>query len=139
VSSHLARIARALPLDTTQESKAQRVRRFLDNPRITQERPYRSAVQQALHGLHGQRVHLLIDRVLLRNTEGAQAGRPHPKIRSGKRGAGRDARRPDPPSGKAGVKRLTPAFPPGYNQQASHYDIVICRESQCCIELPAPC
>jgi Transposase DDE domain len=67
VSSHLARIARAMPVDMTQESKEQRVRRFLDNPRITQERHYRPAVQQALHGLRGQRVQLLIDRVLLRN------------------------------------------------------------------------
>jgi hypothetical protein len=67
MSSQLAKIARALPLDTTQLSKEQRLRRFLDNERITQTEHYQPIVQQALHGLAGQRVQLLLDRVLLRD------------------------------------------------------------------------
>jgi hypothetical protein len=67
MASQLAKIARALPLDTTQLSKEQRLRRFLDNERITQAAHYQPIVQQALHGLKGQRVQLLMDRVLLRD------------------------------------------------------------------------
>ena len=67
MSSQLAKIARALPLDTTQLSKEQRLRRFLDNERITQADHYQPIVKQALHGLKGQRVQLLMDRVLLRD------------------------------------------------------------------------
>ena len=67
MSSQLAKIARAMPLDTTQLAKEQRLRRLLDNERITQAEPYHPIVTQALHGLAGQRVQLLIDRVLLRN------------------------------------------------------------------------
>jgi hypothetical protein len=65
-ASQLAKIARAMPLDTTQLSKEQRLRRFLSNERLTQTDHYQPIVQQALHGLKGQRVQLLIDRVLLR-------------------------------------------------------------------------
>ena len=65
VSAQLGKIARAMPLDTTQYAKEQRLRRFLDNERITQAEHYQPLVQQALSGLKGQRVHLLIDRVLL--------------------------------------------------------------------------
>jgi Transposase DDE domain len=67
MSSQSAKIARALPLDTTQLAKEQRLRRFLDNERISQTDHYHPIVQQALHGLGGQRVQLLIDRVLLRD------------------------------------------------------------------------
>jgi hypothetical protein len=67
MSSQLAKIARAMPLDTTQLAKEQRLRRLLDNERITQTEQYQPIVRQALHGLAGQRVQLLIDRVLLRN------------------------------------------------------------------------
>jgi DDE family transposase len=67
MSSQIAKIARALPLDTTQLAKEQRLRRFLDNERITQTDHYQPIVQQALHGLKGQRLQLLIDRVLLRD------------------------------------------------------------------------
>jgi hypothetical protein len=67
VSSHLARIARAMPVATTQVIKEQRLRRLLDNPRFTPATHYHPVVQHALHGLRGQRVQLLIDRVLLRN------------------------------------------------------------------------
>jgi hypothetical protein len=67
VSAQLGKIARAMPLDTTQYAKEQRLRRFLDNERITQVDHYQPLVQQALHGLKGQKVHLLIDRVLLQD------------------------------------------------------------------------
>jgi Transposase DDE domain len=65
VSAQLGKIARAMPLDTTQYAKEQRLRRFLDNERITQAEHYQPLVLKALSGLKGQRVHLLIDRVLL--------------------------------------------------------------------------
>jgi len=65
VSAQLGKIARAMPLDTTQYAKEQRLRRFLDNERITQADHYQPLVQAVLTGLKGQPVHLLIDRVLL--------------------------------------------------------------------------
>lgn len=67
VSAQLAAIARAMPIDTEQVIKEQRLRRFLDNERITQGVHYQPLVQAALSGLKGQAVHLLIDRVLLRD------------------------------------------------------------------------
>ncbi len=67
MSSQLAQIARAMPLDTAALSKEQRLRRLLDNERVTQASHYHPVVKQALHGLRGQRVQLLMDRVLLRN------------------------------------------------------------------------
>lgn len=66
MSSQLAKLARAMPLTTTQLAKEQRIRRWLDNERITQTDHYHPIVQQALHGLTGQRVQLLLDRVVLR-------------------------------------------------------------------------
>lgn len=68
VSAQLGAIARAMPLDTRQVLKEQRLRRFLDNQRITQGSHYQPLVKAALSGLKGQAVHLLIDRVLLRDT-----------------------------------------------------------------------
>ena len=65
VSAQLGKIARAMPLDTTQFAKEQRLRRFLDNERITQADHYQPLVRKALIGLKGQKVHLLLDRVLL--------------------------------------------------------------------------
>jgi hypothetical protein len=65
VSAQLGKIARAMPLDTTQHANEQRLRRFLDNERITQADHYQPLVRAALSGLKGQKVHLLIDRVLL--------------------------------------------------------------------------
>jgi Transposase DDE domain len=65
VSAQLGKIARAMPLDTTQVIKEQRLRRFLDNQLITQADHYQPLVQKALTGLKGQKVHLLLDRVLL--------------------------------------------------------------------------
>jgi Transposase DDE domain len=67
VSAQLGKIARAMPLDTTQVIKEQRLRRFLDNDRITQADHYQPLVKRALTGLKGQKVHLLIDRVLLQD------------------------------------------------------------------------
>jgi hypothetical protein len=66
-SSQLAKLARALPLDTSQIVKEQRIRRFLDNSRITQVDHYHPILGAALHGLKGQRVQLILDRVLIRN------------------------------------------------------------------------
>jgi hypothetical protein len=67
MSSQMAKIARAMPLDTTELAKEQRLRRLLDNARLTQTDHYQPIVQHALHGLAHQRVQLLIDRVLLRD------------------------------------------------------------------------
>jgi hypothetical protein len=67
MSSQMAKIARAMPLDTTELAKEQRLRRLLSNARLTQTDHYQPIVQQALHGLAHQRVQLLIDRVLLRD------------------------------------------------------------------------
>lgn len=66
-ASQVAAIARALPLDTQQAAKEQRIRRFLDNARITQAQHYQPIVQQSLQGLKNQAVSLLLDRVVLRN------------------------------------------------------------------------
>src|SRR5258705_9737090 len=68
VSAQIGKIARALPLDTTAAAKEQRIRRLLDNERITQAEHYQPLAKAALHGLQGQRVQLLLDRVLLRDT-----------------------------------------------------------------------
>jgi hypothetical protein len=68
VSAQMGKIARALPLDTTHAAKEQRIRRLLDNERITQAEHYQPLAKAALHGLKGQRVQLLMDRVLLRDT-----------------------------------------------------------------------
>jgi hypothetical protein len=65
VSAQLGKIFRALLLDTTQVLKEQRLRRFLDNDPITQADHYQPLVQRALTILKGQKVHLLIDCVLL--------------------------------------------------------------------------
>jgi hypothetical protein len=67
VSAQLDKIARAMPLDTSQVITEQRLRRFLDNERITQADQYQPLVRQALRGLKRQKVHLLIDRVLLQD------------------------------------------------------------------------
>ena len=67
VAAQIGKIARAMPVDTTQVIKEQRLRRFLDNDRITQGIHYQPLVQAALRGLKGQKVHVLIDRVLLRD------------------------------------------------------------------------
>lgn len=65
MSSQMAKIARAMPLDTSAQAKQQRLRRLLDNERLTQTDHYHPIVKQALHGLVRQRVQLLIDRVMI--------------------------------------------------------------------------
>lgn len=65
MSSQIAKIARAMPLDTTAHSKEQRLRRLLSNERLTQTDHYQPILKQALHGLAHQRVQLLMDRVLI--------------------------------------------------------------------------
>lgn len=67
MSRQLANIARAMPRDTTALAKEQRWRRWLENARVTQATHYHPLVQQARHGLRGQRDHGLLDRVRLRN------------------------------------------------------------------------
>jgi hypothetical protein len=67
VSAQIGKIARSLPLDTTQYAKEQRIRRLLDNERITQADQYQPLAKAALIGLKGQKVQLLIDRVLLQD------------------------------------------------------------------------
>jgi transcriptional regulator of met regulon len=67
ISAQIGKIARALPLNTTQVAKEQRIRRLLDNERLTQAEHYHPLAKAALHGLKGQKVQLLIDRVLLRD------------------------------------------------------------------------
>jgi hypothetical protein len=64
-SAHLGKLARALPLTTTQEAKEQRIRRFLDNPRISRATHYQPIARAALQGITHQRVDLVLDRVLL--------------------------------------------------------------------------
>ena len=68
ISAQIGKIARALPLDTTQAAKEQRIRRLLSNERLTLTEHYWPLAKAALHGLKGQRVQLLIDRVMLRDT-----------------------------------------------------------------------
>lgn len=61
--------AAAMPLPTKQASKRQRLRRLLDNAKLTAEGIYQPIVQQALDGLKRQRVHLLLDRVVLTSSQ----------------------------------------------------------------------
>jgi hypothetical protein len=56
-----------MPLNTMAVAKEQRLRRFLDNERITQTDHYHPLVRQVLHGVNGQRVQRILDRVLLRD------------------------------------------------------------------------
>jgi hypothetical protein len=66
-SAQRGAIARAMPLDTTRDGKAQRLRRLLDNERITQVDHDQPIAKAALPELKGQRVNPLLDRVLLRD------------------------------------------------------------------------
>jgi hypothetical protein len=67
MSAQIGKIARAMPLDTTHAAKEQRIRRLLDNERLTQTDHYQPLAKAALTGLKGQRVNLLIDRVLVQD------------------------------------------------------------------------
>jgi hypothetical protein len=50
VSAQLGKIARAMPLETTQMAKEQRIRRLLDNERLNQPEHYHPIAKAALHG-----------------------------------------------------------------------------------------
>jgi hypothetical protein len=67
MSAQIGKIARAMPLDTTHAAKEQRIRRLVDNERLTQTDHYQPLAKAALTGLKGQRVNLLIDRVLVQD------------------------------------------------------------------------
>ena len=69
VSAQQRAIAGAMPLKTKQQSKIQRLRRLLDNAKLTATDVYQPIVRQALTGLKRQRVHLLLDRVVLTDTQ----------------------------------------------------------------------
>lgn len=69
VSAQQHAIAGAMPLKTKQQSKIQRLRRLLDNTKLSAADVYQPIVRQALTGLKRQRVHLLLDRVVLTDTQ----------------------------------------------------------------------
>lgn len=69
VSAQQRAIAAAMPLTTKQESKIQRLRRLLDNPKLTAEAIYQPIVSQAVNGLKRQKVNLLLDRVVLNDKQ----------------------------------------------------------------------
>lgn len=69
VSAQQRAVADAMPLHTDQASKIQRFRRLLDNAKLTAEGLYQPIVRAALSGLRRQRVHVLLDRVVLTDTQ----------------------------------------------------------------------
>jgi hypothetical protein len=69
VSAHQRAIASAMPISTKQHSKVQRLRRLLDNAKLTAKDVYQPIVRAALTGLHRQKVHLLLDRVVVTDTQ----------------------------------------------------------------------
>ena len=69
VSAQQRAIAGAMPLQTKQHSKIQRLRRLLDNTKLTAKAVYQPIVRAALTGLRRQRVQLLLDRVVLTDTQ----------------------------------------------------------------------
>lgn len=69
VSAQQRAVADAMPLHTDQASKIQRFRRLLDNAKLSAEGVYQPIVRAALSGLRRQRVHVLLDRVVLTETQ----------------------------------------------------------------------
>ena len=69
VSAQQHKIAAAMPSTTKQHSKIQRLRRLLDNAKLTAKEIYQPIVRASLTGLHHQKVHLLLDRVVLTDTQ----------------------------------------------------------------------
>lgn len=69
VSAHQGAVAAAMPLQSKQASKLQRLRRLLDNSKLTAEGIYQPILQQALTGLKRQRLQLLLDRVVLTSSQ----------------------------------------------------------------------
>ena len=69
ISAQQRKVASAMPLKTKQQSKIQRFRRLLDTHTLTAEEIYQPIVRAALSGLRRQRVHVLLDRVVLTETQ----------------------------------------------------------------------
>lgn len=69
VSAQQRAIASAMPLQTKQLSKIQRLRRLLDNAKLTATDVYQPIVRAAVTGLQRQRVQLLLDRVVLTDSQ----------------------------------------------------------------------
>src|SRR4051795_4697219 len=69
VSAQQRAIAAAMPVNTKQQSKIQRLRRLLDNSKLSAKDIYQPIVRHALSGLQRQKVHLLLDRVVLSDTQ----------------------------------------------------------------------
>jgi hypothetical protein len=69
VSAQQRAVAAAMPLTTKQASKIQRFRRLLDTGTLTDAGVYQPIVRAALTGLRRQRVHVLLDRVVLTATQ----------------------------------------------------------------------
>jgi hypothetical protein len=69
VSAQQRAIASAMPITTKQQSKIQRLRRLLDNAKLNAKDIYQPLVRQAVSGLQRQKVHLLLDRVVLSDTQ----------------------------------------------------------------------
>jgi hypothetical protein len=69
ISAQQRAVAAAMPLQTKQQSKIQRFRRLLKNAKLTAEGIYQPIVRAALTGLRQQRVHVLLDRVVLTETQ----------------------------------------------------------------------
>ena len=69
VSSQQRQIAAAMPIATKQQSKIQRLRRLLDNAKLTAKDIYQPIVRASLAGLRRQKAHLLLDRVVLTDTQ----------------------------------------------------------------------
>jgi hypothetical protein len=69
VSAQQRQIAAAMPITTKQQSKIQRLRRLLDNAKLTAKDIYQPIVRASLTGLQRQKVHLLLDRVVLTDSQ----------------------------------------------------------------------
>jgi hypothetical protein len=69
VSAQQRKIAAAMPLTTKQQSKIQRLRRLLDTAKLTAKAIYQPIVRASLTGLRRQKVHLLLDRVVLTSSQ----------------------------------------------------------------------
>ena len=69
ISAQQRAVAAAMPLKTKQQSKIQRFRRLLDTATLTAEGIYQPIVRVALTGLRRQRAHVLLDRVVLTDTQ----------------------------------------------------------------------
>ena len=69
VSAQQRKVASAMPLNTKQQSKIQRLRRLLDTTKLTAKDVYQPIIRASLTGLRRQKVHLLLDRVVLTDSQ----------------------------------------------------------------------